>query len=280
MRLSGKIIATVVTHNRLALLQRCLKHLRMQSLALDSIIVVDNDSTDGTAAWLDEQTDLHVLHQPNLGSAGGQARGLLEAYKMDATWIWMMDDDGYPAADCLEKLVEVGKMGVPYVSPALTSPEGASHYEGLYENTPARILDHPGGPFNGILVNRWIPEYSGYPVPDFFIWGEEFEFLDRIQKYRFPCLNVRDAIFYHPLTTIDYRTNKRLFYLFRNAIWRLRLYPVGSDMTKSLFALRQINMLLRSFGKVLVSGNLRGMRDALKGLWRGVASMPELGSSK
>lgn len=48
-----KIIAVVVTYNRLSLLKRNLDCLR-QNKPLSSIIVVNNGSTDGTAEWLAE----------------------------------------------------------------------------------------------------------------------------------------------------------------------------------------------------------------------------------
>ena len=64
-----KIIAVVVTYNRLSLLKRNLDCLR-QNKPLSSIIVVNNGSTDGTAEWLAEQQDVMVLTQANVGGAG------------------------------------------------------------------------------------------------------------------------------------------------------------------------------------------------------------------
>ena len=41
-----KIVAVVVTHNRLLLLHECIDALRKQTRKLDEIIVVNNDSND------------------------------------------------------------------------------------------------------------------------------------------------------------------------------------------------------------------------------------------
>ena len=46
-----RIVAVVVTFNRLALLQRLVARLR-EVPEVDEILVVDNASTDGTGEWL------------------------------------------------------------------------------------------------------------------------------------------------------------------------------------------------------------------------------------
>ena len=98
------IIAVVVTYNRLNLLKRnigCLK----QNKPVSSIVVVNNGSTDGTTEWLKEQTDLIVIHQSNVGGAGGFCTGMEYAYRAGADWVWCMDDDVFPRADCLDELL-------------------------------------------------------------------------------------------------------------------------------------------------------------------------------
>ena len=44
-----RVAAVVVTYNRVALLQQCLRALEEQSMPLTAIWVIDNASTDGTA---------------------------------------------------------------------------------------------------------------------------------------------------------------------------------------------------------------------------------------
>ena len=61
------VIAVVVTYNRLELLKRNLSCLRRQTVPLTTLVVVDNGSTDGTGAWLDEQEDVKTIHQTNVG---------------------------------------------------------------------------------------------------------------------------------------------------------------------------------------------------------------------
>lgn len=100
-----KIIAVVVTYNRLELLKRNIGCLR-QNQPLSSIVVVNNGSTDGTAGWLSGQQGLTVITQENVGGSGGFYTGMQYAYREGADWIWCMDDDVFPRPDCLEHLLE------------------------------------------------------------------------------------------------------------------------------------------------------------------------------
>ena len=56
-----KVVAAVVTFNRLELLKQSINALRNQSKKPDAILVVNNSSTDGTGEWLER--------------SGGQASG-------------------------------------------------------------------------------------------------------------------------------------------------------------------------------------------------------------
>lgn len=94
-----RIAAVVVTHDRLAQLQRTIE--RLLGEAVDHVIVVDNASTDGTGAWLDGLKDvrLHPVRLThNSGGAGGFEEGLRRAVALyDPDWCVVMDDDARPA---------------------------------------------------------------------------------------------------------------------------------------------------------------------------------------
>src|SRR3954454_4454835 len=86
------VCAVVVTYNRLDLLTRCLEHLEAGSRPPDSILVVDNASTDGTAAMLAERGGVEVLRlAQNGGGAGGFERGLEHAFRQGHDWLWLLD---------------------------------------------------------------------------------------------------------------------------------------------------------------------------------------------
>ena len=105
-----KIFAVVVTYNRLALLKKVIDLLKRQTRQLDSIVIVNNGSTDGTKEWLEQEKNITLINQSNSGGAGGFETGVKYAYENEADWIWMMDDDVFPNIDCLEKLLGIIRM--------------------------------------------------------------------------------------------------------------------------------------------------------------------------
>lgn len=104
---AGRLVAVVVTHNRLAELKRTVQNLlETPRDVLAHIVVVDNASGDGTGAWLAGQTDprldVRTLTQ-NGGGAGGFAVGMEHARQThDPDWMVVMDDDARPDPGMLE----------------------------------------------------------------------------------------------------------------------------------------------------------------------------------
>lgn len=74
-----KIAAVIVTYNRLYLLKEVLEAFDNQTRVPDYIIIVNNASTDGTEAFLEEwkkteikgQTKFVITPEENLGGSGG-----------------------------------------------------------------------------------------------------------------------------------------------------------------------------------------------------------------
>ncbi len=99
-------MAVVVTHNRLDKLKVTLARL-LESPAseLAAVMLVDNASSDGTAAWLAEQDESRlcvVRSETNLGGAGGFEIGMRQASeRFDPDWMLVMDDDARPRPGAL-----------------------------------------------------------------------------------------------------------------------------------------------------------------------------------
>ena len=94
--------AVIVTYNRKAMLQRCLRALCTQTAGVPELWVIDNASTDGTAELV-VQLNLPTMHYyntgKNLGGAGGFACGIQQAACSGAEYLWIMDDDCLPEPD-------------------------------------------------------------------------------------------------------------------------------------------------------------------------------------
>lgn len=189
-----KIIAVVVTYNRLALLQRTIAALKAQTRPLDAIVVVNNGATDGTADWLEAQQGLEVFTQDNVGGSGGFARGIREARQIGADRIWCMDDDVFPRPSCLERLLEAAAthpdaailaprrfMGDKIICHDftrynLTNPL-ASMYGGKLRKCPPTAPTYVAGTaFEGPLISRQVVDTVGLPNAELFIFCDDTDY--------------------------------------------------------------------------------------------------------
>lgn len=123
-----RLVAVVVTYNRLAHLKTCMAALLEQ--ACDAIVVVDNNSNDGTRQWLEEQASqyeqLDVLPLPrNVGGAGGFEAGMRHAQEhYRSEWIVCFDDDAYPQPGAFEVFLSSDLNGIDAAAAAVYYPNG------------------------------------------------------------------------------------------------------------------------------------------------------------
>jgi rhamnopyranosyl-N-acetylglucosaminyl-diphospho-decaprenol beta-1,3/1,4-galactofuranosyltransferase len=240
-----KVIAIVVTYNRRSLLSECITALRNQTRKLDAILVVNNGSTDSTEDWLFTQKDLFFISQNNVGSAGGFNTGISWAYKHGYSWIWCMDDDGYPKEDALENILKDDLDRLCLRNCAVINKEDkktfvwkTKKYKTI-NDVDTRIVKGVCHPFNGTMLHRNIVERVGVPKQNLFLWGDETEYLYRItQKNKIPACTITDSIHYHPAAAASYKkdwdfnNNWKMYYYVRN-----RFYILQSKLNNRLLAL-------------------------------------------
>ncbi|GAA5178447.1 glycosyltransferase family 2 protein [Modicisalibacter zincidurans] len=199
-----QVYAVILTYNRKELLKRCLDAIYSQTRPCDGVIVVDNASHDGTQQQLLEANypslKVYVLSR-NIGASGGFNAGFRLAYRNEADFVWMMDDDVIPKPNALQNLLEadarLSRMDIDrafLISTAYTE-------EGLVTDSPALNLQRneigcPGWPgmvehgmvpvrhttFVSILVPRSAITEHGLPIASMFIWGEDTEYTLRITQ--------------------------------------------------------------------------------------------------
>ncbi len=204
-----KISAVVVTFNRLTLLKEVIVALRNQTRPLDEIIVVNNGSTDDTAAWLSEQPSLSVITQANLGGAGGFFTGVKAACERGHDWIWCMDDDTVPNPDALERFVENVAFRNPetgYLSSLVLWTDGSphlmnipllvNHAKWLHRFQQDRCIPIRDTSFVSLMVKREAVMRAGLPLREFFIWGDDSEFTRRLSEHHCGYL-VLDSVVVH-----------------------------------------------------------------------------------
>lgn len=99
----------LVTFNRLEKLKKAVKCYDKQTVTPECIIVVDNNSTDGTKEWLKlwlkEKCSYNkeVITSPeNIGGSGGFHLGQKRAIEIGSDWVFIADDDAYPCETMIE----------------------------------------------------------------------------------------------------------------------------------------------------------------------------------
>jgi rhamnopyranosyl-N-acetylglucosaminyl-diphospho-decaprenol beta-1,3/1,4-galactofuranosyltransferase len=215
-----RTVAVVVTWNRSALLARILRAVDAQTVRPDAVVVVDNASTDDTTAVLDRlTTELTVplvveRLDHNTGGAGGFRAGQQRALDAGADLIWLMDDDGQPPPDCLESLLPNVERH-DFLGPAVVAEEDPRRLcfpiripgtaRVVHDLTDVErasrdgLLDDVVIPFNGVLVTRDLVERIGLVRADFFIWGDDVEYLWRARRAGARIATVVDSHFLHPV---------------------------------------------------------------------------------
>lgn len=255
------ITVVIVTYNRLELLKVLLDTIFKQTQKVKNVIVVNNNSIDGTSEYLSalSRKDLIISNlKSNLGSAGGFAHGIKLAFGLECSFIWLLDDDGLPKIDALEKSYNILKDGTfHYAACNLITPNGQFLFEDQMNKNDSKLINIPGGPFNGILMSRKLIYDVGIPIERFFIWGEEMEYLNRIKEHGYITLTVKDSHLIHKSTEIDFRTNIRLPLYVRNLVYQYRLKKDSLDLKIiKLFALLYriilINIKLISVGRFII----------------------------
>lgn len=241
------IKAVIVTYNRLNLLQKSIQNLR-QNKALNDIIVVNNGSTDGTGEWLAQQTDVNVITQENVGGSGGFYAGIKKAYEEGADWIWCMDDDVFPHADCLDRLLEyandetVGIMAPrrlldgkifthEFCHYDFSNPFASMHGKKLKfkednkkeKSHTSSALKIVGCDFEGPFIRREVVEKIGLPNKDLFIFCDDTDYCLRAHLAGFQLLYVPNALmdkhkfFSHDTwTTRNQKKKWKRYYQIRN----------------------------------------------------------------
>lgn len=198
-----QVVAIVVTYKRKGLLERVLLALLNQTVPLYKIIVIDNNSNDGTSDLIlkFKESYSHISYLDtggNLGGAGGFKIGFEQALNYSFDHVWLMDDDLLPDADCLEKLLENDHYDI--VQPLRSNLDGTcaelspikfdlddffslspkkltvAQYLANHSDDSSNFLDIDGIPFEGPLISKQVVNLVGLPESRFFIFYDDMDY--------------------------------------------------------------------------------------------------------
>ncbi len=220
---SSVCVVTVTYGNRKDLLLQMVEGVHVQGVT--RFVVVNNGAqwgVDGLRAIF-SSLDVEVVDMgANRGSAEGFGAGIKRALDRGAEFIWLMDDDNMPHAQCLQALFDVyeqEQVATPRDSLAVLAfrPEhqadvaaGVSEerinprpnsFRGfhlldipfkIWRRTPwgrpqqldemPRTILVHEGPYSGLLFHRSLIHSIGLPNPDFVLYADDNEFTYRITQ--------------------------------------------------------------------------------------------------
>ena len=209
----------VTTHNALPWIEQCLASVE----AVDTV-VVDNDSTDDTVAFVRERFPaVTVLEQANRGLAAGWARGI-EAVS-PSRWVLILNADAWLTGDALARMVAIGDANpeAAVVAPKLLNPDGSlqrsvrgfptrwrlateyyylrklgrrtealnAFYGAGFDHASEREVECVMGAC--LLVRNAAIDEVGLPDPSFFLFSEEVDWLYRFAQAGWKTLFTPEA---------------------------------------------------------------------------------------
>lgn len=241
-----RILAGVVTHNRLTLLKECINSLRNQTYRNFDILVVDNDSNDGTVEYLYSEQALIVIHQDNLGGAGGFYTCMKYAVENNYDYVWLMDDDGFAAPNQLELLLDaIRKYHLDWANALpIYKDDHTRTVDGLDVNLFIKEKCNDGlfstpYPFNGSLISCSVIKSIGYVKKEMFIWGDEREWYHRFCINGYTAATIVAAQHFHPLFKI--KKDYIIPFLKMGPLLEIKPYPLNKYRYRNMGYLDKIS---------------------------------------
>lgn len=244
-----RVCCVIVTYNRKKLLLECINSILKQTISVNDIIVIDNNSNDGTEEYLNQNNLMSLIKykklNENIGGAGGFNIGVKEALKKEYDWIWIMDDDTIPTVNALEELLKsytvlknervsflcskvIGIDNEEMNIPIISQRNGENGYPIWMKYLDKSIVEVKAATFVSVLIKYEAVKQVGLPWRQFFIWGDDIEYTSRLNKYYGPGYSIGKSIVIHKrigaknLSIIDEDSINRIKmykYLYRNNIF-------------------------------------------------------------
>lgn len=155
-RQSSGIVVVIPAHNEARLISRCLEALVNQTVKPLAIVVVDNNSSDKTAAIARRFPYVEVVAEATQGIVYARNRGFDRALELGATTIARIDADSVVPSDWLERLQSF------YATPGHSklAVTGSCYFYNLH-------FGRLTGFFYGLVIHRINSVLLGYYFP----WG-------------------------------------------------------------------------------------------------------------
>lgn len=286
-----KVGVVIVTYNRLSKLKKAIEAYNSQKLLPDFIVVVNNNSSDGTKEFLEDLIkrnnlfDIHIINlEENIGGSGGFYIGQKKALELEADWIMIADDDAYPEenyikgiidyveenndknlAVCCGKVIEDGRQ-VNVHRRFLKSKWKRKFYINVpLEFYQKKVFNVDFVSYVGILINKEKLIKAGLVEKDFFIWNDDVEHSIRLQQQG-EIVCIPEFTIVHDVESENYQFSWKDYYGWRNNICIFKKHFKMQYYIVVLIAIiRELSRLIRRKRVKEVKLRLSAIKDGICG---------------
>ena len=267
------VSAVIPNYQRKKDLREALQAIKAQTYPIEEIIIVDNNSTDGTREMMEEEfPEVIFIQSPHniiiqaLNIGAKTARGDI---------ILHQDNDGVLAPDAVERMIKV----------FATDPSIAVVYcTNLYYDTgelfdPVRwfskeeresegVFDTPSFHGNGAMIRRDVLEEIGYIEPEILLYQFERNISAKAIDHGYRIVYHPPAIMRHKISEEVRNRGFKLYMTLTGGWWFLaRFYPAGKALKDASYYL--------VFG-ILYSIKHHTFKDLFRGIRDGLLRLPEV----
>lgn len=289
-----KIVALVVTYNRKELLEECINAILAQKYKIKNIVVIDNNSSDGTELlfkkepYNDEKILYHRLSN-NIGGAGGFYEGIKYINEnIEYDILWLMDDDTIALPTTAEFAMDdwkllpvnssflassvVGPDNEPMNVPVISSDKHKNGYPYWYEYLENGLVQIKTATFVSLFISYKAIKNVGLPIKEYFIWGDDSEYTLRLTTNFGPAYfsgnsKVLHKRFNAKALSILFEENKNRIpmfsFLYRNMLLNAKKYG-------GKYAVLKLNInYFRQVIKIIFSSNVTFKFSKVKAILKG-----------
>lgn len=216
----------IVTRNRRDALKKAIESVFKQTYAPMELVVVDNDSSDGSADMVEQEwPNVRVIRiHRNIGCQPGRNIGMKNCR---GKYIFNLDDDGWLHPEAIQRIVQRFEMdeGVALIMAAVEVPEDKTPYKSITSKANEQAIGTFVGAAHAIRAS--VLSSVGY-FPEYPRGNSEPNLSLRLIEARWELLYLPSAVMYHDLSDIERNRNNLHFYQVAHDLENIvRLYPLA-----------------------------------------------------
>lgn len=240
-----KLGVLTVTFNRLRDLKKLLS-IYDGDAAIDQLVIVNNNSNDGTKEYLDTISlnikAVKIFHlEENTGGSGGFHYGLNYMKDLDLDWIYLSDDDAFPEhkffSDFKKRASGVDTYKISAICASVIDNDEFDLYHRKYLSKkglkikflPTNIEDYENKEFEidlfsyvGIFINNEKLTAKNLPEKDYFIYVDDTEHSLQLREIGKILCWPELRVVHNTSERVNFKKNWRHFYEYRNRLHAIK----------------------------------------------------------